>query len=76
MDRKVSLDRIATEVAGSQKRVPEAIFLATDNERVQERFRRDFSEVFVIDKVLGDDATSLHERVVVDDPGGGRERAH
>jgi Nodulation protein Z (NodZ) len=68
-DRKVSLDRIATEVARLRQRVPEAtIFLATDNERVQEKFRRDFSDVFVTDKVLGDDANSLHEHVVLDDP--------
>ena len=68
-DRKVSLDRIATEVARLKTRIPEArIFLATDNHRVQERFRRDFSGVFVIDKALGDDAHSLHEQVVLDDP--------
>ena len=67
-DRKVSLDRIATEVARLRNRIPEAtIFLATDNGRVQERFRRDFSDVFVIDKVLGNDANSL-QHVVLADP--------
>ena len=67
-DRKVSLDRIATEASRLRKRIPEGmIFLATDNERVQERFRRDFSDVFVIDKVLGNDANSL-QHVVLGDP--------
>jgi Nodulation protein Z (NodZ) len=68
-DLKVSLDRIATELARLRKRVPDAtIFLATDNMGVQDRFRSDFKDVFVIDKVLGDDANSLHEHVVLDDP--------
>jgi hypothetical protein len=57
------VNRIATELALLRKRVPEAtIFLATDNQSVQERFRRDFSGVFLIDKTLGDDANSIHEQ--------------
>ena len=68
-DRKVSLERITSEVARLRKRVPAAaIFLATDNEAVQAKFRARFSNVFVIDKVLGDDANSLHEHVELDDP--------
>ena len=68
-DRKVSLERIVSEVARLRNRVPAAaIFLATDNETVQAKFRATFSNVFVIDKVLGDDANSLHEHVELDDP--------
>ncbi len=68
-DRKVSLDRIVTEVSGLRASMPDAtIFLATDNEQVQTRFCDQFSNVFVIDKVLGDDVNSLHEHVVLDDP--------
>ncbi|SFI67866.1 MULTISPECIES: nodulation protein NodZ [Microbacterium] len=68
-DRKVSLDRIMQEVQRVQARVPSAqIFLATDNEGVQEQFRARFRDVFVIDKVLGDDDNSLHEHVELDDP--------
>ena len=68
-DRKVSLKRIFAEVGKLRKRMPAAkIFLATDNQGVQERFRQRFSGVFVIEKVLGDDANSLHEHVVLEDP--------
>lgn len=68
-DRKVSLERIITEVGRLRARMPDAtIFLATDNEQVQATFRGRFQNVFVIDKVLGDDANSLHEHVVLDDP--------
>ncbi|MBX3596108.1 MAG: hypothetical protein KF874_00925 [Rhizobiaceae bacterium] len=68
-DRKVSLDRIFHEVAGLRERMPDApIFLATDNQRVQESFRSKFDNVIVIEKALGDDVNSLHEHVVHDDP--------
>lgn len=68
-DRKVSLERIMSEVARLRARMPAAeIFLATDNEAVQARFRAAFSNVFVIEKALGDDANSLHEHVELDDP--------
>lgn len=62
-DRKVSLRRIMSEVAHLRRKMPDApIFLATDNERVQSTFREKVDNVFVIDKKLGDDAKSLHER--------------
>lgn len=68
-DRKVSLDRIFAEVTILRKRMPSSlIFLATDNQCVQQNFRDRFSEVFVIDKVLGDDDNSLHEQVIHTDP--------
>ncbi|MFH8251576.1 nodulation protein NodZ [Microbacterium sp. B2969] len=68
-DRKVSLDQIFRATEKLRRKVPTAtIFLATDNQGVQERFRSRFTDVFVIDKVLGDDDNSLHEHVVVDDP--------
>lgn len=68
-DRKVSLGRIMSEVERLRKRVPTAaIFLATDNEAVQVTFRSAFSNVFVIDKALGDNENSLHEHVELDDP--------
>ncbi|GAA4167162.1 nodulation protein NodZ [Gryllotalpicola koreensis] len=67
-DRKVSLGRIFREVTRLRKRMPEAaIFLATDNARVQAEFCARFDDVFVIDKALGDDENSLHEKVVLDD---------
>lgn len=68
-DRKVSLPRIFRETDRLRKRMPQApIFLATDNQSVQDRFRDRYSGVVVIEKVLGDDANSLHEHVVLDDP--------
>jgi len=68
-DRKVSLDRIFHEVAALRREMPMAsIFLATDNGAVQQRFRERFDDVFVIEKVLGDDENSLHEHVTLDDP--------
>jgi hypothetical protein len=68
-DRKVSLSRIMTEVDRSRARLPEApIFLATDNLGVQDAFRTRFERVLVIEKSLGDDANSLHEHVVHEDP--------
>lgn len=68
-DRKVSLGRIMNEVTRLRNRMPSAaIFLATDNEAVQAKFRAAFSAVFVIDKVLGDDANSLHDHAERDDP--------
>lgn len=68
-DRKVSLQRVFAEVERLRRRLPDTdIFLATDNSRVQEEFRSRFTYVFVIDKVLGDDANSLHEHLVLDDP--------
>lgn len=71
-DRKVSLDRIAREIRRLRHRMPAApIFLATDNEQVQRRFRAEFSGVFVIEKVLGDDSTTLQGEFVGDD-----ERLH
>lgn len=49
--------------------MPEAsIFLATDNQAVQDQFRARFTNVMVIEKVLGDDDNSLHEHVVLEDP--------
>lgn len=68
-DRKVSLDRIFAEVTKLRGRMPDApIFLATDNEAVQRKFHERFSNVSVIDKVLGDDQNSLHEQVAHTDP--------
>jgi Nodulation protein Z (NodZ) len=68
-DRKVSLDAIIAEVTKLREQMPEAeVFLATDNQRVQGLFRERFSKVFVIEKNLGDDASSLHQQVVHDDP--------
>jgi len=68
-DRKVSLAGIMTEVTRLRRRMPDAaIFLATDNQRVQDEFRARFDKVVVIEKSLGDDANSLHEHVVHDDP--------
>lgn len=62
-DRKVSMKRIMSEVTRLRKRMPDApIFLATDNERVQAMFRAKVDNVFVIEKRLGDDSNSLHER--------------
>lgn len=68
-DRKVSLDRIFREVRRLRTKVPNAeLFLATDNEGVQAKFRERFDHVFAIEKVLGDDDNSLHEHVELDDP--------
>lgn len=68
-DRKVSLGRIFRETDHLRKRMPAAtIFLATDNQAVQDQFRARYSGVVVIDKVLGDDNNSLHEHVILDDP--------
>ncbi|MBS3649422.1 glycosyltransferase [Pseudaminobacter sp. 19-2017] len=68
-DRKVPLARIAAEVARLRKRMPYApIFLATDNQRVQDDFGTRFDNVIVIEKTLGDDVNSLHEHVVHADP--------
>jgi hypothetical protein len=68
-DRKVSLARIITEVTRLRKRMPHApIFLATDNQRVQDSFRAQFDGVVVIEKTLGDDVNSLHEHLVHNDP--------
>lgn len=68
-DRKVSLGRIFRETDLLRKRMPAApIFLATDNQAVQDQFRARYSEVVVIDKVLGDDHNSLHEHVILEDP--------
>src|SRR4051794_40238990 len=68
-DRKVSLDRIFRATARLRKKAPDAlIFLATDNGGVQKEFQSRFANVFVIEKVLGDDENSLHEHVVLDDP--------
>ncbi|MFU0507212.1 nodulation protein NodZ [Pseudaminobacter sp. NGMCC 1.201702] len=62
-DRKVSLERIFRDTERVRRIVPAAqIFLATDNAGVQERFRARFNDVFVIEKNLGDDQTTLHER--------------
>lgn len=67
-DRKVSLDRIYKEVFLLRKAMPDApIFLATDNERVQGKFCKDFTNVFFIEKALGDDENSLHEHLVLED---------
>jgi hypothetical protein len=68
-DRKVSLERIIAAVARLKKRVPDAaIFLATDNQGVQDFFQREFSNLLVIEKVLGNDAYSLHEDLKMSDP--------
>lgn len=68
-DRKVSLDRVLAELGRLRVTLPGAgIFLATDNQRVQNDFLARFPEVFVIDKALGDDQNSLHEHVVHADP--------
>lgn len=68
-DRKVSLDAIFREVTLLRQKMPEAsIFLATDNQAVQDQFRARFTNVMVIEKVLGDDDNSLHEHVVLEDP--------
>ncbi|MDR7110857.1 hypothetical protein J2X03_000713 [Microbacterium trichothecenolyticum] len=67
-DRKVSLDRIYREVTDLRAQMPDApIFLATDNEKVQRRFRDRYSGVFVIEKALGDDDSPLHDRVELQD---------
>ena len=56
-DRKVSLDRIATEVAGCGNASPRRrSSLPPTTSGCRSGSGRDFSEVFVIDKVLGDDA--------------------
>ena len=68
-DRKVSLEGIKREVTRLRSKLPEVpIFLATDNQRVQDEFRAEYDGVFVIDKSLGDDANSLHEHVAHEDP--------
>jgi hypothetical protein len=63
-DRTVSLDRIFSQITKLREQAPQAeIFLATDNERVQEMFRARFPKVFVIKKNLGSEGRSLHEKV-------------